>query len=332
METITKLAPTAEISDAFWKHYKKFRGINGGVGEYERIMVSISGGSDSDVLIDMIERIGYEPGIVHYVFFNTGIEFQATKDHIKELEEKYGVEIEERRAKMPTAIACHKYGQPFLSKRISDYASRLQKHGFQWEDEPFETLKEKYHDCESALKWWCNAYEDGSKLNIKRRKYLKEFMTAYLPNFAISSMCCQKAKKDTAHDFEKEFVPDLNVQGIRKDEGGSRSITYKNCFDDISCGCSRLRPLFWFSDMDKQKYCATFDVEHSRCYTQYGMKRGGCACCPFGRDFEQELEAAKKYEPKLYKAANLIFGDSYDYTRKYKDFCVQMKLKEKGVV
>lgn len=59
------------------------------------------------------------------------------------------------------------------------------------------------------------------------------------------------------------------------------------------------------------------------------MKRGGCACCPFGRDFEQELEAAKKYEPKLYKAANLIFGDSYDYTRKYKDFCIQMKLKEK---
>ena len=56
-----------------------------------------------------------------------------------------------------------------------------------------------------------------------------------------------------------------------------------------------------------KKYdCAVFDIYfnimHSKCYSQYG-----CVGCPFGRDFEHELEIIQKYEPKLYKAVNIIF-------------------------
>ena len=61
-------------------------------------------------------------------------------------------------------------------------------------------------------------------------------------------------------------------------------------------------------------------MQNSRCYTEYGLKRTGCAGCPFGKDFEFELEVIQKYEPKLYKAVNNIFGDSYEYTRKYREF------------
>ena len=50
------------------------------------------------------------------------------------------------------------------------------------------------------------------------------------------------------------------------------------------------------------------------------MKRSGCAGCPYGRDFEEELKIIEKYEPKLFKAVNNIFGDSYEYTRKYREF------------
>ena len=59
------------------------------------------------------------------------------------------------------------------------------------------------------------------------------------------------------------------------------------------------------------------------------MKRTGCAGCPFGRDFEYELEVIQKYEPRLYKAVNNIFGESYEYTRRYREFCKQMKGKER---
>ena len=59
----------------------------------------------------------------------------------------------------------------------------------------------------------------------------------------------------------------------------------------------------------------------------YGLKRTGCAGCPFGRDFEFELQVIEKYEPKLFKAVNNIFGQSYEYTRAYRSFCEEMDKK-----
>lgn len=59
------------------------------------------------------------------------------------------------------------------------------------------------------------------------------------------------------------------------------------------------------------------------------MKRTGCCGCPYGRDFEKELEIIQKYEPKLYKACVNIFGQAYEYTRKYREFVKEMKAKEK---
>lgn len=76
--------------------------------------------------------------------------------------------------------------------------------------------------------------------------------------------------------------------------------------------------------IDKLDYEKQRNVIHSKCYTEYGLKRTGCAGCPFGKNFEQELKIIEEYEPKLFKAVNNIFGDSYEYTRKYKEFCDMM--------
>lgn len=54
------------------------------------------------------------------------------------------------------------------------------------------------------------------------------------------------------------------------------------------------------------------------------MTRTGCAGCPYGKNFEQELAVLEKHEPKLYAAATSIFKDSYEYTRKYRAFQKQM--------
>ena len=42
---------------------------------------------------------------------------------------------------------------------------------------------------------------------------------------------------------------------------------------------------------------------------------------------EQEIDVLKEFEPNLYKAVNVIFGDSYEYTRKYREY-VKKKLLE----
>lgn len=57
----------------------------------------------------------------------------------------------------------------------------------------------------------------------------------------------------------------------------------------------------------------------------WGFSRTGCACCPFGSDFDKELEVVKRYEPKLYAVAKKVFGASYEYTRKYRRFKESLK-------
>jgi predicted phosphoadenosine phosphosulfate sulfurtransferase len=48
---------------------------------YKSILCSVSGGSDSDIMIDLIYRIDRNKK-VKYVWFDTGLEYQATKDHL----------------------------------------------------------------------------------------------------------------------------------------------------------------------------------------------------------------------------------------------------------
>lgn len=57
------------------------------------------------------------------------------------------------------------------------------------------------------------------------------------------------------------------------------------------------------------------------------MERTGCSGCPFARDFETEVALADKYEPKFSTAAQAVFSDSYEYTRKYREFRKQKELE-----
>ena len=299
--------------------------------EYPNVFVSISGGADSDIMLDILERTNLCNADITYCFFDTGIEYQATKDHLKKLEQKYGITIKRKKSKCPVPLAVHKYGVPFLSKRISMYIGRLQKHNFQWQDLPFDELVQKYPKCISALKWWCNQWGENSSFNISRSAFLKEFLIANPPKFRISDECCNKAKKSIAHDALKSGEYKMNCTGVRRCENGVRSTIYHNCFTpaDDQNDIANYRPLFFMNDEDKAIYEQNFDVSHSCCYTQYGLKRTGCAGCPFGSRFEEELDILKQHEPKLYKAVNNIFGQSYEYTRAYRKFKEEMKKKKK---
>lgn len=287
----------------------------------DNIVCSISGGSDSDIMLDIIANVDADKK-VKYVFFDTGIEYDATKRHLKYLEEKYGIIIDRYRAITPVPLGCRKHGLPFWSKHTSEMIERLQRHGFKWEDKPFDELIEQYPKCNVALKWWCNMHGEKSRFNIAYTRELKEYMIANPPTFKISNKCCNGAKKDNAKAYLKENNADLNLVGIRKAEGGIRSVAYKTCFtpaEEIGMW-DNYRPIFWYTDKDKREYEQIFGVRHSDCYKEYGLCRTGCAGCPFGKDFENELKIIKEHEPRLYDAVNRIFGESYEYTRGFLKF------------
>ena len=288
------------------------------------------GGADSDIMLDLIWRKQKEKIFdceIRYVFFDTGIELKATKDHLDYLEKRYGIQIERVRANVPVPLGCIKYGVPFLSKDISAKINSLQNNNFDFANDgnkSYEELASKYPKCKASIKWWCNKKPKG--YGIEANVLLKEFMIENPPTFPISSRCCNGAKKDTSHSYEKEKNIDLKCIGVRKAEGGIRATKIKNCFSDGKIKV--YRPIFWFTDKDKAQYEDFYDIVHSKCYTEYDFKRTGCCGCPYNSKFEEDLEKIKDKEPMLYLAVNNIFGKSYEYTRMYRQF---KKEKKEGV-
>ncbi len=289
------------------------------LNSYKNPVCSVSGGSDSDVMLDLLERVRGNRKVT-YVFFDTGIEYRATLRHLDDLEAKYGIEIVRRKAKKPVPVGCKEYGVPFLAKMTSQGIERLQSKGFEFEYGSTEELLEEYPKALSGLKWWNDGYGRG-KYRVQHHAGLKEFMHENPPEFKISAKCCNGAKKDTAKEFLKAHDCMLNIVGERRAEGGVRAIAHTSCFEPLhKSGIPMYMPLYFWSDEDKRQYKEHYGLKYSDCYEVYGMKRTGCCGCPFNSRFEEDLKIVKQYEPQLYKAALHIFGKSYEYTRKYRAF------------
>lgn len=308
--------------------------------QHPNAICSYSGGSDSDIMIDLIERTRtlFKLPPVEYAFFETGLEMKATRDHVKATAQKYGVEIKTYRPKVNIVQATRKYGVPFVSKIMSAGLSEWQKKGVplsiadeynEAEDkaEKRKELKERYPKCESLINFLCCCNAAGEprpniQLVINSSKYMLDFIKENPPDFKISADCCTYCKKNLAHSVQKGF--DMIITGERRDEGGMRSVPRKDntalCFTETADGQYRLRPLYYVSDADKAWYKKEYGIRYSDAYEVYGLTRTGCCGCAISYKAEEDLAAIGKYESNVVKAAYNIFGKSYEYRRKYNEY------------
>lgn len=328
---------------------EKFEAIKGIIVhrliQHPKAICSYSGGADSDIMIDVIERARATLDLppIKYVFFNTGLEMQATKDHVKATSEKYEVEIETVRPKAGIVQAVRKHGIPFMSKIISRKLGDWQKRPFPLtiSDEynqcnnkaaKIKELDERYPNSKAALRFICGCGPNGEKcrnsqLWIGSSKYLLDFIKEFPPDFKISSKCCDCCKKSPAHSIQKNF--DMIITGERIYEGGIRAISPGGCFTETSYGQFRLRPLYYVSDADKQWYKDRYGIRYSDAYEVYGLTRTGCCGCPISYKAVDDLELIRPYEPNVVKAAWNIFGASYEYRAKYNAYKEQRNKSSK---
>ena len=220
---------------------QKFQAIQGIImtrlKQHPNAICSYSGGADSDILIHMIEsarRILPSLPPVKYVFFNTGLEMKATKDHVKATAEKYGVEIEEVRPKTNIVKAVREYGIPFLSKRMSRNIHDLQTKKVPIsivteyntsENKPkkFNEIVQRYPKCKLLIRTMCCTDKDGNPVSPSQHSFnsalhLLDFLNEYPPDFIISSKCCDYCKKQPAHEVKKGY--EMVITGERMSEGG----------------------------------------------------------------------------------------------------------------
>lgn len=317
--------------------------------QHPKAICSYSGGADSDILIDLIEtarKIAPSLPEVRYVFFNTGLEMKATRDHVKATAEKYGVKIDEVRPKVNIVNATRKYGIPFVSKIMSMGLSEWQKKGVplsiadeyeQAEDKAAkrQELRERYPHCESVINFLCCCNAAGEprpniQLVINSSKYMRDFIAEYPPDFKISAKCCDYCKKQVAHEVQKDY--EMIITGERRDEGGMRSVPRKDntalCFTETSSGQYRLRPLYYVTDKDKAWYKERYGIRYSDAYEVYGLTRTGCCGCSISYKAIEDLEKIRPYEPNVVKAAWNIFGKSYLYRQQYDEYKARRKAEE----
>jgi len=334
---------------------QKFQAIQGIIMrrlvEHPNAICSYSGGSDSDILLHNIEQarkiLRLPP--VRYVFFNTGLEMKVTKDHVKAMEQKYGIEIETVRPKVNIVQATRKCGQPFVSKIMSGGLEEWQKkkiplsiHDEYWSAEDKEAKREelrtRYPNSEHLINFLCCCNTKGEprpdiQLVINSSKYMLDFIKECPPDFPISARCCDYCKKQVAHSVQKEY--EMVITGERRDEGGMRSVPRQDnttmCFTETSSGQYRLRPLYYVSDKDKEWYKERFGIRYSDAYEVYGMKRTGCCGCPISYRATEDLELIRPHEPNLVRAAWAIFGDSYKYRKKYNEYKAKRTRREKQI-
>ncbi|NBJ93224.1 phosphoadenosine phosphosulfate reductase domain-containing protein [Parablautia muri] len=319
--------------------------------EHPNAICSYSGGADSDIMIDIIERTRdiFDLPQIAYVFFNTGLEMKAIKDHVKDTAEKYGVEIKECRPKVGIVQASRTYGIPFVSKIMSAGLSEWQKKGIplsiaeeyeRAEDKAVKRkeLKERYPKCESVINFLCCCNSNGEprpniQLVINSSKYMRDFIRDFPPDFQISAKCCDYCKKRLAHKMQKDY--EMIITGERRAEGGMRSVPRKDnttlCFGEQSNGQYRLRPLYYVTDNDKSWYKDYYGIRYSDAYEVYGLTRTGCCGCPISHKAIEDLELIRPYEPNVVKAAWNIFGKSYEYRRAYNEYKKQRMQEERDV-
>lgn len=335
---------------------EKFQAILGIIGtrlkEYPKAICSYSGGSDSDIMIDLLEtaRDLFQLPPIKYVFFNTGLEMAATKNHVKETMKKYGVEIEEVRPKKNIVLATREYGLPFVSKIMSSALETIQKHNLPLSiKEEYDNatdkatkraeLRERYPGAEQGINFLCCCNSTGEprpniQLVINSNKYMYEFLCDNPIPFKCSAKCCDCCKKQVAHRVQKDY--ELVITGERRDEGGMRSVPRGGdrnktmCFSESGNGQFRLRPLYYVTDKDKQWYKERYGIRYSDAYEVYGLTRTGCCGCSISSKAISDLEKIRPYEPNVVKAAWNIFGESYLFRQKYNEYKAAKKGKNKA--
>lgn len=192
--------------------------------EHPNAICSYSGGSDSDIVLHLIETVRktFDLPPIQYAFFNTGLEMDAIKRHVRDMEKLYGVTITEYRPKKNIVLATREHGLPFISKIVSSGLEGVQKKNIplsiaaeyaEAEDKAAKRaeLRERYPKCESTINFLCGCNSAGDprpdiQLVINSSKYLLDFIIGNPIPFNVSNKCCDYCKKQVAHRVQSSLI------------------------------------------------------------------------------------------------------------------------------
>lgn len=267
--------------------------------EYDFILkayLSFSGGKDSCVVSKLLD-MAIPDNQIPRVYFNTGIEYKAVLDHVKNMA-KTDKRIVIVNSGVNIKAMLKDVGYPFKSKEHSQKVALYQHSGM--------------------TKTVLNYLGEGDKKDFLCPEKLKYNFT---PEFKlkVSDKCCKKLKKEIAQKWSEENNKPITITGIRKGEGGLRQ-SLQGCAVFYDSDCKELKkfhPLFPCDDDFINQFVENEKVELCELYyPPYNFKRTGCSGCPFALDLQDQLDKLAVYLPNERKKAEYIWHDVYTEYRR----------------
>ena len=261
----------------------------------ENFYLSFSGGKDSTILHYLLD-MALPNNQIPRVFINTGIEYQAIVEFVKELASKDNRFVIVQPSQ-PVKPMLEKYGYPFKSKQHSHNVMVYQHSGIGL-----------------SVKRYLGIIESNTKFRCP-----KSLLYQFTPEFKIklSDNCCRKMKKEPIAKWEKENNRHIAITGMRNSEGGKRA-SIKGCIlTDKQGKVKRFHPLIkvdnewenWFVETNRVELCKLY-------YPPFNFKRTGCKGCPFSLDLQEQLEIMELYLPNERKQCEIIWKPVYDEYRR----------------
>lgn len=273
---------------------QKIRQITKQYGE-ENFAISFSGGKDSTVLSALID-IALPNNNIPRIYANTGIELNAIRDFVFEMQKKDN-RIVILKPRVPITKMLEQEGYPFKSKLHAKTLDIYQRHGM------IQSIKNyiKADDRNKDLFKYC-----PKKL---RYQFSEDF------KLRVSDKCCKRMKEDVIDSWRKEHGKPYGISGIMRSEGGRR--------DGAQCLSFSGKELKMFQPMaplDKEWeswFIQEYNIEICKIYyPPYNFDRTGCKGCPFNIHIQRELDTLEKYFPNERKQCEIIWKPVYDEYRR----------------
>jgi 3'-phosphoadenosine 5'-phosphosulfate sulfotransferase (PAPS reductase)/FAD synthetase len=253
-----------------------------------QVYVSFSGGKDSTVLFDIVQKTKNElfGDDVPAVFCDTGLEFPEIREFVK----SFGLDVTTIRPKQGFQEIIENYGYPVISKDVSS----------------------KYEYYKKGSKWAIQKIDNPKdKIDKKYKKY------TYLINapFKISAKCCEILKKRPFKKYERETGRKCMTAMMASESILRRSSWIKygcNIFDSKR---PQSNPMSFWKEQDVLEYIKRYKIRYAD--SVYGeiiqnrngklttskFHRTGCIFCLFGINKDKEpnrIQQLKIQHPKLF--------------------------------
>lgn len=257
----------------------------------ENFYLSFSGGKDSTVVHHLLD-MAIPDNKIPRVFSNTGIEYNAIVEFVKEIADDRFVTIF---PKQNIKQMLERVGYPFKSKEHSVKLGLWQRGSRSMSVLRYKngSSNDSKFACPDILKY---QFEEGV-------------------SFKVSEFCCHELKKKPFKKYEEESGRSITITGMMREEGGQRE--HIDCIVTRKGKVVKFHPLAkvtvdwedWFIKEYGIKLCKLY-------YEPYSFKRTGCKCCPMSLNLTEQLEALTLYSPAERKQVEMIWQPVFDEYRR----------------